>query len=127
MNSNIELPSGKILALDHFVALLPTEDTDECQYSLILEGYSQAIYLNQTEADIVKQKLQLTSNNHQNGNWDQEEQIRKNQPKLKLLRERIEKLKQEVPSPEKEAEFEAFKKIIDAERPAGQKLYEDLD
>jgi hypothetical protein len=125
MNSNIELPTGKIFDLNRFIALLPTENTEKCQYSLILEGYSQAIYLNQTEADIVKQKLQLTSNNHKNGNWNQEEQIHKNQPKLKLLRERIERLKQEVPSPEKEAEFVEFKRIIDAERPAGQKLYEE--
>jgi hypothetical protein len=125
MNSNIELPSGKIFDLDRFIALLPTENPEKYQYSLILEGYSQAIYLNQTEADIVKQKLQLTSNNHKNGNWDREEQIRKNQPKLKLLRDRIERLEQEVPSHQKEAEFVEFKRIIDAERPAGQKLYEE--
>jgi hypothetical protein len=127
MNLNIELPTGKIFDLDRFIALLPTEDTDECQYSLILEGYSQAIYINKTEADIVKQKLQLTSNNHKNGNWNQEEQIRKNQPKLKLLKEWIERDKNRRETSESIAEFEAFKKIIDAERPAGQKLYEDLD
>ncbi len=120
MNLNIELPSGKVFNLDRFIALLPNED----RYSLILEGYSQAIDIGITEADLVKQKLQLTSNTH-NGSWDREEQIRKNQPKLKLLKEKIEKLKQEIPSAEKEAEFEEFKRIIDAERPLGQKLFEE--
>jgi hypothetical protein len=125
MHSNIELPSGKVFNLDRFVALLPTEDTDEGQYSLILEGYSQTIYLNQTEADMVRQKLKLKSNSHINGSWDREEQIRKNQPKLKLLKEWIERDKNRQETPESIAEFEAFKKIIDAERPSGQKLYEE--
>ena len=125
MNSNIELPSGKIFNLDRFVALLPNNTTDSNLYSLILEGYSHDIKLTETEAELVKQQLKLKFHNHNNGVWDREEQIRKNQPKLKLLKEWIEKLKQETPSPEKEAAFEEFKKIIDAERPAGQKLYEN--
>jgi hypothetical protein len=57
--------------------------------------------------------------------WDREEQIRKNQPAMKLLKEHIDRLKKEQPTPEKEAAFEEFKKIIDAERPAGQKLYKN--
>jgi hypothetical protein len=125
MPSNIELPSGKVFNLDRFVALLPHNTADSNQYYLILEGYSHDIKLTETEADLVKKELQVKSDNHNNGVWDREEQIRKNQPKLKLLKERIERLKQETPSPEKEAAFEEFKKIIDAERPAGQKLYED--
>jgi hypothetical protein len=124
MHSNIELPSGKVFNLDRFIALLPTENTEKYQYSLILEGYSQAIEIDKTEAEVIKQKLQLTSNTY-NGSWDQEEQIRKNQPKLKLLRERMERDKHKQSTPERIAEFEAFKKTFDAERPEGQKLYED--
>jgi hypothetical protein len=37
----------------------------------------------------------------------------------------LERLKKEQPTPEKEAAFKEFKKIIDAERPVGQKLYEN--
>jgi hypothetical protein len=124
MHSNIELPSGKVFNLDRFIALLPTEDTDEYQYSLILEGYSQAIEIDKTEAEVIKQKLELASNTYK-GSWDQEEQIRKNQPKLKLLREWMERDKHKQSTPERIAEFEAFKQTIDAERPEGQKLYED--
>jgi hypothetical protein len=124
MHSNIELPSGKVFNLDRFIALLPTENTEKYQYSLILEGYSQAIEIDKTEAEVIKQKLELASNTY-NGSWDQEEQIRKNQPKLKLLREWMERDKHKQSTPERIAEFEAFKKTIDAERPEGQKLYED--
>lgn len=120
MNLNIELPSGKVFNLDRFIALLPNED----RYSLILEGYSQAIDIDKTEADAIKQKLELASTTH-NGSWDREEQIRKNKPKLKLLREWMERDKHKQSTPERIAEFEAFKKTIDAERPEGQKLYED--
>lgn len=120
MSSILELPNGKIVNLDRFIALLPNKD----RFSLVLEGYPQAIDIDQTEADAIKRKLNLASYNH-NGNWDREEQIRKNQPKLKLLREWMDKRQQEAHSAEKEAEFEDFKRIIDAERPVGQKLYEE--
>ena len=125
MNSNIELPSGKVLALDRFIALLPSEDTKSDCYSLILEGYSGAIAIDRAEADTIKQHLATGSNSHKNCSWDREEQIRLNQPKLKLLKKRIERLEKEAESSEKEAEFESFKEIIDAERPIGQKLYKD--
>jgi hypothetical protein len=122
MNQNIELPSGKLINLHHLIALLPTSNTDN-QYSLILQGYSQPIVLNQTEADIIKQQIKIASK-HQNNNWNQEEQIHQNQPKLKRLRAWIEKDKGKQSTSETIATFEAFQKTIDAERPAGQKLYE---
>ena len=125
MNLKIELPSGKVLALDRFIALLPPEDVEDDRYSLILEGYSKAIEIDRAEADMIKQQLAIKSNSHKNGSWDREEQIRLNQPKLKLLREWIERDKNKQSTPESIAEFEAFKKIIDAERPVGQKLYEE--
>lgn len=125
MNTTLELPTGKIIDLNRFVALLPNKTTQEPQYLLILEGYSQAISIDSVEAKFIKQYLQLKSNQNSNSSWDREEQLRKNQPKLKLLRERIERIKQDQPSPEKAAAFEEFKQIIDAERPVGQKLYEN--
>jgi hypothetical protein len=125
MNSNIELPSGKIFNLDRFVALLPDNTTGDLKYSLILEGYSHNIKLTQTEADLIKQELKLKSYSHKYDVWDREEQIRKNQPKLKLLKEWIDKTKNRQSTPESIAAFEEFKKTIDAERPAGQKLYEN--
>jgi hypothetical protein len=128
MNSPIKLPSGKILDLNRFVALFPTDKTSE--YDLILEGYSNPISLEQTDADallplLFEETSDLDDSKTRRNGWDKEEQIRKNQPAMKLLKEHIERLKKEQPTPEKEAAFEEFKKIIDAERPVGQKLYEN--
>ena len=124
MNKAIELPSGKIINLDHFVVLVPNEQGTDEAYSLILEGCEKAIALDSQEAISVKEHLKVESSKNHDGVWDREEQIRKNQPKLKKLREWIDKMKQESPSSEKEAAFEEFKQTIDAERPVGQKLYE---
>lgn len=125
MTKTIELSSGKIINLSRFVALIPDNETaEDNEYFLILEGYSQPINLSFQEVTSIKKYLQLDSGKAHNGTWDREEQIRKNQPKLKKLREIIERKKQEQPSAEKAAYFESFKQTIDAERPVGQKLYE---
>jgi hypothetical protein len=124
MTNTIELPSGKIIDLSRFVALIPDEKATHNEYHLILEGCEKAIALVVEEATLMKKQLKLKSIQNGNGVWDREEQLRKNQPKLKKLREWIDKMKKEAPSPQKEAAFEEFKQIIDAERPVGQKLYE---
>ena len=124
MNRTIELSSGKLIDLNRFVALVPDEKAEKQEYYLILEGYDKAIALNSQEARSVKEHLKVKSKQNSNGAWDREEQLRKNQPKLKKLREWIDAKKQELPSPEKEAAFEEFKQTIDTERPGGQKLYE---
>jgi hypothetical protein len=122
----LELSSGKVLDLTRFIALLPDSTAKESKYELILEGYPHPINLEPEEAVTIKQHLQAkTTSVQENGGWDREEQLRKNQPKMKLLKEWIEKTKKEQPTPEKEAAFEEFKQIIDAERPEGQKLYQD--
>jgi hypothetical protein len=38
-----KLPSGKILDISRFVALIPIKNTDNGSYDLILEGYSAPI------------------------------------------------------------------------------------
>lgn len=125
MSKTIELSNGKIIDLSRFVALIPNDQTPENnQYSLILEGYSQSINLNFQEVTSIKEHLQVDSEKKHNGTWDREEQIRKNQPKLKKLKEIIERKQQEQPSAEKAAYFESFKQTMDAERPVGRKLYE---
>jgi len=115
MSSTIELPSGKILDMTRFVALFPEDKTIDSKYSLILEGYSHPIDLDPSEVVLVKQYLQVKTIQNQNGGWNQEEQIRKNQPAMKLLREWIERDKNRQPTRQSEAAFEGFKKIIDVE------------
>jgi hypothetical protein len=118
MNSTIELPTGKILDLNRFVALFPENETTKELYSLILEGCSHMIHLDRSEADIVKQYLQLQKNHSKNGSWDREEQLKKNQPAIKLLKERIErhKLMSKEESKQRAEFFADFQKTIDAER-----------
>ena len=102
MNKTIELSTGKIVDLSRFVALIPDGKTAEkSQYSLILEGHSQAINLNYEEVSLIKKHLQLDTEEKHNGTWDREEQLRLNQPKMKKLKEKIERMKQEQPSAEK--------------------------
>ena len=125
MTTIIELPSGKIIDLNRFVALLPDEEAESQEYYLILEGCEKAIALNSQEAISIKEHLKVKFKHEANGTWDREEQIRLNQPKLKKLREWIDKKKQEAPSSEKEAAFKEFKQIVDGERPVGQKLYQN--
>lgn len=124
MTTTIELPSGKIIDLNRFVALVPDEKTENQEYHLILEGCEKVISLDSQEAISVREHLKVKSKQNSNHAWDREEQIRKNQPKLKKLREWIDKTKQEPASSQKEAAFEEFKKTIDGSRPVGQKLYE---
>ena len=125
MNKTIELSTGKIVDLSRFVALIPNDDTTENNlYSLILEGSAQPINLNQLEASSIKKHLQLDTEKKHNGIWNREEQIRLNQPKMKKLKEKIERIKQEEPSEEKAEFFESFKRTMDAYRPEGRKLYE---
>ncbi|NJK58865.1 MAG: hypothetical protein HC939_24270 [Pleurocapsa sp. SU_5_0] len=86
MTTTIELPSGKIIDLNRFVALVPDEKAENEQYHLILEGCEKAIALDATEATSVKEHLKVRSSKNHNGIWDREEQLRKNQPAIELLR-----------------------------------------
>ncbi|MEL7078605.1 MAG: hypothetical protein AAFY50_01415 [Cyanobacteria bacterium J06648_1] len=141
MDKTIELSSGKVIDLNRFVALVPDEKAANQEYHLILEGcekamqrglggfpherlHQEAIALDSQEATSVKEYLKVKSKQNSNGVWDREEQLRKNQPAIELLKKRIERIKKEPLSPEKEAAFERFKKNIDAERSQGRKLYE---
>ncbi|MGK7874368.1 MAG: hypothetical protein AB4426_13960 [Xenococcaceae cyanobacterium] len=57
--------------------------------------------------------------------WNREEQLRKNQPAIALLKKRIERNKKmsEEESSQREEFLADFKNIIDEQRRPGQKLY----
>ncbi|KYC40798.1 hypothetical protein WA1_24550 [Scytonema hofmannii PCC 7110] len=127
MNNPVELPSGKILNIVRFVALIPT-NTNNQGYDLILEGYSSPIYLEPSDASALKQILQLDIDRKITdtySSWDKDEQLRKNQKAIALLAKRIERHQNmsEEESKEREELFEEFKQRIDALRLPGQKLY----
>ncbi|MBW4554980.1 MAG: hypothetical protein KME59_03405 [Trichormus sp. ATA11-4-KO1] len=125
MNTTVELPSGKILDIARFIALIPDSNSN---YQLILEGYPNPINLEVSDVQSLKKILELdkgkTGNFSQSG-WDKEQQIQKNQKAITLLAKRIEKHHNmsEEEAREREEFFEEFKQIIDAQRSPGQKLY----
>ena len=125
MNTTIELSSGKIINLNRFVALVPDEKAAKEEYHLILEGSDRAITLDSQEAISLKEHLKVKSKQNSNGVWDREEQIRKNQPAIELLKKRIakNKLMSEEESRQR-AEFLAdFQQKVDEQRISQRKLY----
>ncbi len=53
MTTSIELPSGKILNIARFIALLPVSNTADSSYHLILEGYPHHINLESSDAQAL--------------------------------------------------------------------------
>lgn len=90
MSSTIKLPSGKLIDLSHFVALLPDEGITENNYKLSLFGLNKAIDIDSLDAEFISNKLELkseTNNFEQEGEWNKEAQLRKNQPLMKLIKQ----------------------------------------
>nr|MCM0592552.1 hypothetical protein [Gloeotrichia echinulata DEX184] len=131
MKTNVELPSGKILNIARFIALLPVSNALDTGYQLILEGYPTPIDLELSDAQTLKQILKLDQDkivsNSQSG-WDKDKQLQKNQRAIELLAERIERHKNmsDTESLQRQELFDEFKKTVDAQRLPGQKLYSDL-
>ena len=125
MNKTIELPSGKIIDLNRFVALVPDEKAANQEYHLILEGCEKAIALDSQEATSVKEHLKVKSKQNSNGAWDREEQLRKNQPAIELLKKRIarNKLMSDEESKQRAEFLTDFQKTVDEQRVSERKLY----
>jgi hypothetical protein len=90
MSSTIKLPSGKLIDLSRFVALLPDEEKTEKHYKLSLAGLDKAIDIDSFDAEFISKKLELESdinNYYLSGEWDKEAQLRKNQPLMKLIKQ----------------------------------------
>ncbi|GJD16158.1 hypothetical protein RIVM261_011140 [Rivularia sp. IAM M-261] len=130
MNSTVELPSGKILNLARFIALIPVDNAKDDSYELILEGYPTPIRVDHKDADIIRQFLNLgksTSYANEKPAWSMEEQLRQNVPKMIALAKRMERTRNmsDEEAQQRQEFFETFKQTVDAERPSGQKLYSE--
>ena len=83
MNTSIELPSGKILNITRFIALIPNNNNNiDSDYQLILEGYPHPINLESSDAQnlkiILQSKLdQNTPISTHKSTWNQQEQLQK--------------------------------------------------
>ncbi len=90
MTATIKLPSGKLIDLSRFVALLPDEEATENKYKLSLAGLDKAIELDSNDAEFISQQLKFRSdinNSHLAEEWDKEAQLRKNKPLMKLIKQ----------------------------------------
>ena len=82
MNTSIELPSGKILNIARFIALLPASNITDSSYQLILEGYPNPINLESSDVETLKKILELDKNISV---WDKDKQLQKNQRAIEIL------------------------------------------
>ena len=104
MANTIELPSGKLLDLDRFIALVPNETENGGKFELILEGYPQPIYLEEKDVFVFKEKLNQNLTGYLS-KWDREEQLRKNQPLISLIKKWLQQKINNISTPEDEQEY----------------------
>lgn len=81
MNKIAKLPSGKMLDVSRFVALIPLTNLENGSYDLILEGYSTPINIESSDAHALEELLQSNQNKHEARDtlvYD-EEQLKRNQ------------------------------------------------
>ncbi len=86
-SSTVRLPSGKLINLSRFVALFD-DDNSKNSYRLSLDGLNQALNIDAKDAEFIIQKLELESEKNNSiveQNWDEAEQLRKNQPLMELI------------------------------------------
>jgi hypothetical protein len=129
MNIAVELPSGKILNIARFIALIPINTANNISYDLILEGYSSPVNLEVNDAETLKKILFLDKYliPVNQSEWEKHKQLQQNQRAIALLQQRIKRHENisETESLQREDLFNDFKQVIDAERLPGQKLYSE--
>ncbi|MGK7951805.1 MAG: hypothetical protein AB4368_24210 [Xenococcaceae cyanobacterium] len=107
MSSTIKLPSGKLIDLSRFVAMLPAEN----KYQLSLDGLNIAIEIDAKDAEFINRKLELRAdrnNSHLEKQWDKANQLRKNQPLMQLIKQWRE---QKNGQPATEEEIQEYQEI----------------
>jgi hypothetical protein len=104
MTTPIELPSGKLLDLDRFIALVPNYSENKAQCELILEGYPKGINLEEKDVFVLKEKLYQTLQIKDNIN--QEEQLKKNQPLINLMHKWLQEKEEKIATLEDNQEYQ---------------------
>lgn len=129
VNISVELPSGKILNIARFIALIPINKANNISYDLILEGYSAPVNLELQDAETLKKILLLDKNSVavSQSVGERQKQLQQNQRAMTLLEQRMKRHENisESESIQREEVFNNFKQIMDAERLSGQKLYSE--
>jgi hypothetical protein len=120
----IQLPSGKIIDLSKCIAVIPGSRSTDSE--MILSGTEQQIRIDLIDLQSLQQqlkqpKIQNTNNFSMDRTPAEENEYRQNLvEKLKVFNSQWERLATEENAKQ---ESDAFKQILDGERPSGQKLY----
>ena len=120
----IQLPSGKIIDLSKCIAVIPGSISTDSE--MILSVTEQQIRIDSIDLKSLQQQLkQPKIQNKNNFSMDktpaEENEYRQNlAEKLKVFNSQWERLATDENAKQ---ESDAFKQILDAQRPSGQKLY----
>jgi hypothetical protein len=120
----IQLPSGKIIDLSKCIAVIPGSRSTDSE--MILSGTEQQIRIDSIDLESLQHQLkQPKIQNKNNFSLDktpaEENEYRQNLvEKLKVFNSQWERLATDQNAKQ---ESDAFKQILDGERPSGQKLY----
>ena len=121
----IQLPSGKIIDLSKCIAVIPGSRSADSE--MILSGTEQQIQIDSIDLQSLQQQLQQPKiQNKNNFSLETKTPAAENEhrqnlaQKLKVFNSQWERLATDENAKQ---ESDAFKQILDAERPIGQKLY----
>jgi hypothetical protein len=121
----IQLPSGKIIDLSKCIAVIPGSKSTDSE--MILSGTEQQIQIDRVDLQSLRQQLknsQIQSKTNVSLEIKtpaEESEYRRNlAQKLKAFNSQWERLATDENAKQ---ESDAFKQILDAQRPIGQKLY----
>ncbi len=111
MSKTIKLPSGKLIDLSRFVAMLPAEN----KYKLSLDGAKTTIELDTEDAEYIQQQLQLVASNNNKQvkeQWDKADQLRKNQPLMQLIEQWRKQTNVQDPTEEEIQEYQEIQEAL---------------
>lgn len=121
----IQLPSGKIIDLSKCIAVLPGSKSTESE--MILSGTEQQIQIDSIDLQSLQEQLRKSKIKGKNNaslemkTPAEENEYRQNlTERLKIFNSQWERLATDENAKQ---ESDAFKQILDAQRPIGQKLY----
>jgi hypothetical protein len=119
----INLPSGKIVDLSKCIAILPSSQSTTSE--VLLSGTERQIQIDRVDLETLQQEIDRSKNkdrfNLEIKTPEEENKHRQDlAQKLKDFNLRWERLAADEKASQ---ESDAFKQILDAERPIGQKLY----
>ena len=109
MSQTIKLPSGKLIDLSRFVAMLPVDN----KYQLSLDGANTTIEVDTEDAEYIQLQLVSNRNNKQvKEQWDKTAQLRKNQPLMQLIEQWREQKNVQAPTEEEIQEYQEIQEAL---------------